>query len=353
MLRKPLIAALLGLALAGCEQPPPSTRVSTALAEGVLLPAYRTWQQANQHLAASAADFCAGRLALPATRQAFTSAQSAWAGLQPLLVGPLSEGNRAWQVQFWPDKKNLVRRQVEALLDRHPQLTQAEVASASVVVQGLSAAEYLLFDPGLDLNQATQKERYCPLLQGIGQHQQALAGEVLALWQGEQGMAGQLKAFPNARYAEADEAIADLLRAQLTALDAAKKKLGAPLGRQSKGIAQPYQAEAWRSAASLANLGASLASAEQLWRGSQGDGLQALLSPQQAELGQRIDAAYQDSRQQLAALQRPLGALLGDEDGRARLNALYASLDRLHRLQEGELAKALGVQIGFNAHDGD
>lgn len=42
-----------------------------------------------------------------------------------------------------------------------------------------------------------------------------------------------------------------------------------------------------------------------------------------------------------------------DEAGRTALNELYDSLNRLHRLQESELAKALGVQIGFNAHDGD
>jgi len=35
------------------------------------------------------------------------------------------------------------------------------------------------------------------------------------------------------------------------------------------------------------------------------------------------------------------------------LQALYSSLDQLHRLHERDLAKALDVQLGFNAHDGD
>ena len=34
-------------------------------------------------------------------------------------------------------------------------------------------------------------------------------------------------------------------------------------------------------------------------------------------------------------------------------NALYDSLNALHRLHEVEVAKALGIQLGFNAHDGD
>ncbi|HCL77304.1 MAG TPA: imelysin, partial [Pseudomonas sp.] len=39
--------------------------------------------------------------------------------------------------------------------------------------------------------------------------------------------------------------------------------------------------------------------------------------------------------------------------GRERLNTLYERIDTLHRLHQGELAGALGIQIGFNAHDGD
>ena len=166
-------------------------------------------------------------------------------------------------------------------------------------------------------------------------------------------MAEQLKTFPNERYADANEAIAELLRVQVSALDGLKKKLGAPMGRQSKGIAQPYQAEAWRSAASLANQGAALANAELLWHGSNRDGIQSLLGEDQVDLAKRIDAAYQDTRQRLAALDSPLVELLADEAGRTALNELYDSLNRLHRLQESELAKALDVQIGFNAHDGD
>lgn len=353
MLHKTLIASLLGLALAGCGQQDPAAKVSAALTDGVLLPAYNSWQEADRQLALSTAAFCAAGADLPAARQAFLGAQSAWAGLQPLLLGPLAEGNRTWQIQFWPDKKNLVRRQVENLIDSKPRLTQADLEKASVVVQGLTAYEYILFDPNLDLTQEPQKNRYCPLLEAIGKHQQALAASIVGEWQGDTGMAAQLKTFPNERYTDANEAMAELLRAQVTALDGLKKKLGAPLGRQSKGTAQPYQAEAWRSAASLSNIASALASAELLWHGSNQDGIQALLGKDQQGLVTNIDAAFQESRQRLAALQQPLGELLADEAGRRQLDELYDSLNRLHRLQESELAKALGVQIGFNAHDGD
>ncbi|MEM8290319.1 imelysin family protein, partial [Morganella morganii] len=196
--------------------------------------------------------------------------------------------------------------------------------------------------------------RYCPLLEAIGTHQQQLAQDILARWKNDGGMLTQMSKFPNDRYADAHEAIAELLRVQVTALDMLKKKLGTPLGRQSKGIPQPYQAEAWRSNASLASLDASLSGAQALWEGIDGKGLKTLLPAEQKDLAGKIDAAYADSHAKLAALeQKPLSELLASEDGRNQLNALYDSLNVVHRLHEGDLARALGVQLGFNANDGD
>ena len=346
-------AAALGLLLSACAPSDPFSDTSQALASDVLLPAYNHWATANQHLAASAKAFCAGSESLDEARQSFRQAQLAWAGLQPQLVGPMGEGNRAWQVQFWPDKKNLVGRQVGALLKNKPALTRADLESASVVVQGLSAYEYILYDQAIDLNIEADKARYCPLLQAIGEHQQQLGADILQAWQGKDGMAAQLASFPNERYAESAEAIADILRVQVTALDGLKKKLGAPLGRQTKGIPQPFQAEAWRSDATLDSLDATLAGAQQLWQGKDGKGLQQLIPSDQADLVGRIDNAYATTRQQLGGFDLPFSVLLADESGRQQLDMLYRNIDGLHRLHQNELARALGVQIGFNAHDGD
>ena len=353
MIRSPLAFTLLTLTLAGCSPSDPHQQVSQALTDGVLLPIYSAWHEADRQLAVSAQGFCAGTQNLAETRRVFLSAQSAWAGVQPALIGPLAEGNRAWQVQFWPDKKNLVARQVETLLNSKPQLNQSELDKASVVVQGLSAFEYVLFDPAIDLTDSTQKARYCPLLIAIGQHQQQLAETVLAQWQAKDGMAAQLQTFPNARFALPSEAIADILRTHVTALDGLKKKLATPLGRQSNGQTQPYQAESWRSDSSLDNLSASLNAAQNLWQGKNMDGLRQLLTPEQQELGKRIDAAYASTIAQLGSLSGSLKAMLSSDDGRQQLSRLYEQLDQLHRLHERELAKALGVQLGFNAHDGD
>ncbi|EQM70749.1 hypothetical protein L682_32395, partial [Aquipseudomonas alcaligenes OT 69] len=304
-------------------------------------------------LAASALAFCSGKEELDKARADFLVAQKAWAELQPLMVGPLAEGNRAWQVQFWPDKKNLVGRQVEQLVKAKPDIDAAGLAKSSVVVQGLSAYEYILFDSNLDLADQEQKARYCPLLEAIGQRQQSLAEEILASWNSKDGMLEQLSKFPNQRYADSHEAVSELLRVQVTALDTLKKKLGTPMGRQTKSQPQPYQADGWRSDTSLASLGASLLSAEQLWQGADGKGIRSLLGDDQKALAEKIDAAYADARAKLEALDPPLSKLLQSEEGLKQLNVFYDSLDVVHRLHSNELARVLNVQLGFNANDGD
>jgi predicted lipoprotein len=143
------------------------------------------------------------------------------------------------------------------------------------------------------------------------------------------------------------------LRVQVTALDTRKKKLGTPMGRQSKGVPQPFQADAWRSQSSLQGLEASLSAARTVWVGVDNKGLRGLLPSEQKPLADKIDAAYDASLKLFASSQRSLTEMLGDDAGRQQLNDLYDSLNVVHRLHEGERAKALGIQLGFNANDGD
>ncbi len=154
------------------------------------------------------------------------------------------------------DKKNLVGRQVEQLVTSQPQIDGAALAKSSVVVQGLSAYEYILYDAKTDIADDANKARYCPLLVAIGERQKALAEEILASWNSTDGMLAQMTKFPNQRYADSPRSHRrPAARPGDCAWTALKKKLGTPMGRQSKGIPQPFQAEAWRSQSSLAKPG--------------------------------------------------------------------------------------------------
>ena len=353
MLKK-LIYAVAGVSLLACSSSDdPYQQTSAALGEQVIYRAHQQWQASNQQLASSAESFCQGEQTLEQAQDGFLQAQHAWMALQPLLVGPLNEGNRAWQIQFWPDKRNLVARQVKQFLKANPELNLETLQRGSVVVQGLSAYEYLLFDPQLDLTDAAQKQRYCPLLQLISSHQQQLADDVLEQWQGSEGMLAQLTKFPNQRYAEPLEALTAILQAQVISLDGLKKKLAAPLGLGKDDIVRSTQAQSWRSQSSLNNLSAEVESALAVWQGVDAYALRNLLVAEHADLVRKIDAAYLQVQQELSAFKQPLVVLVEDPQQHQALLDLYNSFDRLHRLHEEDIAQVLGVQLGFNAHDGD
>lgn len=337
-----LILLITTLTLAACSDP--REEVAAQLADQVLLPAHQQWLSSNDALLDSSRAWCGGEQHLASLEQAFHHTQSAWSHLQSLMVGPLSEGNRSWQVQFWPDKRNMVARQTEALLDEFADLNQQQLDDASVVVQGLTAFEYVVFDEHTEV--ADNRQRYCPLLIGIARHQQQLSTAVLDLWQRPDGMLAQLTAFPNDRYANAGEALAGILRVQITGVDTLKKKLGTPMGRFNNGVPQPYQAEAWRSRHSTENLLASLNGAQAVWE---------RVRPLVGDVGLvgDIDQAYGRVRDKLEALSAPLMVRVQNPAGQAQLQALYADLDTLENLQQVDLARHLGIQIGFNANDGD
>lgn len=349
------LGGLLAVFITACTPSDPVTETTATLAEVVFIPAYSQWQDSTQQLSLTTQAYCEGKARLEEARQQFILTQSAWASLQAMLIGPLSDANRLLQVEFWPDRKNLIAHQVEALVQSTPLPDLSHVQKGSLVTQGLSAYEYLLFDPAVSLSDPQRQPGYCALAMAISNHQQQLATKALSEWQEPNlGLAQQLGHFPNNRYASATEALAELLRTQVSALDGLKKKLGLPMGRPGQGIPQPYQAQAWRSNSSLLMLEASLEGAEQLWHGTGDNGLRHLLDKEHQGLAKRIDQSYGQIGEQLQRIKpRTLAMLLSNDEGREQLNALYESLNTLYRLHQGDLAQALGVQIGFHTLDGD
>src|SRR5690606_20934891 len=91
-------------------------------------------------------------LRLEAVRGQFSSAVVAWSRVELYRLGPLMSGNRNDKILFWPDRKGIALKQVQAVL-AGPDLDAADpvkLAGKSVAVQGLGALEFLLFGTGAE-----------------------------------------------------------------------------------------------------------------------------------------------------------------------------------------------------------
>jgi predicted lipoprotein len=170
---KLLFTSLAALALGACSPQDPQAVTSAAIAKQVILPTYSRWVEADRALAASALAYCEGKdLAgqrprrLPQRAESLgrtaTAAGRPAGRRQPRLAGAVLAGQE--EPGRPPGRATGQWRQAGRC---------RALGKASVVVRGLSAYEYILFDSKPDIATAEQKARYCPLLVAIGEHQKA------------------------------------------------------------------------------------------------------------------------------------------------------------------------------------
>ena len=157
----------------------------------------------------------------------------------------------------------------------------------------------------------------------------------------------------NDAYFTAEEASGDLLKSLHTALQSAiALKLEYPLGAVLEE-ATPRQAESWRSALSLANIRANLATAQALYAGPGGFGAALAALADEEQLDWAIRQGFERAFARLDAISLPLHAAVEDPAARAQVAALLVELKGLRLLVAQELAPALGLLLGFNQMDGD
>lgn len=358
----PLITVLV--LLAACSPPPPSSKVLIDTSTLAILPAYQLFSQTSQQLKITADNFCQTPNAeqFDLVRAAWRANVDSWSGVQNLQFGPLLVDNQAWKIQFWPDKKNLIARKVESLLRTGEALNVKRIDDASVVVQGLSSLEYLLFDSKfgvLDRYTGEQGSRRCELLSAVSSHLHSVASGLFNDWRPELG--NYLATFTqtgehNPEYPDDSVAMANLLGTLVEGVELIKRdKFERPLGLASSG-AQPqiYLLEWWRSEYSKDAIIANLKALKTLFVAADGYGLDDYLLnvKNRGDLSTQIQQHIDKS---IAAASAMPNSLFGSVEPRSQIELVnfQKAISELLALLKSDLPDALGISLGFNAKDGD
>tara|TARA_R110001583_G_scaffold185944_1_gene346312 strand:- start:1330 stop:2262 length:933 start_codon:yes stop_codon:yes gene_type:complete len=301
---------------------------------------YAELSVASERLEASAARFCqspgeALRLRL---ENDWLSAYQAWQAVRFIQFGPLEQNSRGWQLQFWPDRKNLVGSKVRGWLEAAKAPDAQDIASDSVAVQGFPALEYLLYDDAMDA-QVLSSPGACSLMQAITTH---LADTTSALHRDWQAFGEHY--LNTADYTEAT------LASAIQALEILEdKRLGEPMGLKG-APANGYLAETWRSGQTVRLVESSL---EGLRTGFL-PGLTALLREAGAlPLAEAFRDQLDKTLVQASELPPGLVPSLEDEEAFRGLQSLYLDISQLRHLLGNEIAGELGLVRGFNSSDGD
>ncbi|MEZ5830041.1 MAG: imelysin family protein [Dongiaceae bacterium] len=339
------------------------TAAMTATAKGVVIPGYQSLERATQGLEGSLDELCRepDQASLDRARAQFAATAAAWARMQYVSFGPVSVHERGFRIEYWPDKRNIVGRQLSDVLEKQDEaaLEPQRFATTTVGVQGLPALDRLLFEGDALANlgsDAPGAAFRCKLLAAIGNNLSTVAHEIVAGWtEGDSAFLSQIEtpSDENEDLPSGRDAAARLLNDLVTATIAMRDmKLLAPLGESPKK-AKPQAAEYWRSGQSIAVLAANLEG----WRAlfGAGQGLAGLLAaqPDGKTVADQMIAAVDQAATLLGGITLPLDKAVADPAQRKQAEAFAKQLVRMRDLVSGPFAAKLNLPIGFNALDGD
>jgi len=358
----PLAATMFAAPATGARAavgPDDYQQLNAAIVEDYVIPRYEALAEeaASLELALDAA--CADGRAEPAEAgAAFNATMDAWMAVQHLRFGPSELFLRAERLEFWPDKRGVVRRHLAQMLsDRDGHALESEsFANGSVAVQGFPALERLLYDSE-EADWATPFT--CDLVRAIGRNINVIAQGLLDDWRGGNEHFAEVVLSAgdggNDRYFDAKEASLEFAKSLRGALLLVEDyKLGRPLGAAPEE-ARETRAESWRSARSLRNVSINLQSARTLYDVG-GDASFSAITRRQPK-GKDLDTAIHGALDRLVAAMEiqpeSLVTALKAPDGWEKLDAIRTESRQLLELLGGPLSEVIDLPMGFNSYDGD
>ena len=300
--------------------------------------------------------------ALPKLQQAWLNTSEEWQRLQVFPLGPNTDVTVRLNISFWPDKKNLVERKARTLLN---QGENAELKQGGIAIQGLTASEYLLFDPNHLKKSSPQQS--CHLLSQIAAQSEANAKAMLTRWNESDFLVEwHDAALGNETFASTTQAVGYLLSGLAEQLEAiAKYKLEKPFRLNDENAkANGYLAENWRSNQSLTNLATNFSQLKAYYLGLKSDDsdtmvTRAINGPDQLlrhlgyfEEADQIVAQLNQSQGTLNTLVNMGSAAYLSKEGKAQAEQLHKNIKQLERALKKPLPHFQLTQR-FNSADGD
>jgi predicted lipoprotein len=317
-----------------------------------ILPRYQALQHSSAKLATSTTALCRQpeQKQLENAQADFQQTMDAWQEVQHIQFGPIETLMRNFSMQFWPDKKNLIGKQLNLLLQQgNPDTLSTDyLYKASIGVKGLPALERLLFTSSL--HQLTNNSYRCQLSQTIATYIAINSRATLDEWNNGYSNSLSIAGSQNSYYDSHQEAAVDLMKSLIEPIEAIRdQKILRPLGG---GQVRPKRSESWRSQRSLRNIQLNIASIRHLYSGTT-NSVDSLLRKQgRAAQADNISILFNRIEQQLKTVQAPLITSLYQS---ATVDQLLQISDALQQLDRGLTAEmlTLEIQLGFNSRDGD
>lgn len=378
------LACISGTAALAAEVP---DSLGTALIDGYIAPATQGFADAGAAMHAALREYCVAREAMPegvsagagtsteptqdgrqgqgtvvaadaapqAVADRFSELAQAWARVEFLRFGPLVQDNRFERIFFWPDPRGTVQRRTQAALGSQDErlLEPGALRAASVAIQGMPSLEYALYGGSQALFDSASKDDYrCAYATAVAANVATLATEVAQAW-GPDGDMAERFARPgpeNPLYRTPAEVAAEMIKALSGGVHYIRDAKLLPALGATPAEARPTRAPLSRSDATLDTISAGLRGMAQFYQAAR---LQTALAPADAWLATVVTGSAGHVADRLDALDMPLEQSLVQAGPRETLVSTVVELSSLKEMIDGQVASALGINVGFNALDGD
>ena len=349
-----LVAFVAGPALA-LPLHPTARAVITQSITGAIRPGFAAYAAETARLVEGVTNDCGVSVErLEALRVQFKAVVIAWSRIELYRVGPLALDNRSDKILFWPDRKGIALKQVQAILagPAWDAFDAGTLKDKSVAVQGLGALEYVLFGTGSEQLATIESDFRCNYALAIATLLSGTAAQMAAEWNNENGISARLiRPSPDdVDFRSEDEVKQALVGLLAHGVEAIRDQRILPfLGRDGEK-AKPKSALFWRSSMTIGSILANFEGLKTLFEASE---LGAYVPTEDSRIGEEAIAEFAKVATSGAAIIDPVAQVLGDSGQLKALRDIVVSSQQLGKLLGEELPAALGLSVGFSSLDGD
>jgi hypothetical protein len=291
---------------------------------------------------------------LVAARTAFGALVAAWSRIEMVRFGPVLRDNQLERILFWPDRRGIGLRQVQALLaEKDESATSPDTLYAkSVAVQGLTALEYVLFGTGADDLTKSPKSFRCRYGHAIAGNIGNIAANLHKQWTAADGVAAQFT-HPgpnNALYRNDREVLSEIVGVLAHGYETIRDTRLKPMIGADAKHARPKRALFWRSGQTMPAIGANFAGLQKLFEGSR---IGAVLANDEDAVVNSIQFEFRNVNRMLPTITPQVEKAVTDKKERGKLDYVYLLTRSLQGLIGHELSVTLGLWVGFSSADGD
>lgn len=352
-----MAAAVLALAAAASVAAPPAFAAEqqshyalvTAALERHVLPAISAFRVKAGKLPEAVASVCASGddAAREVLIAAFRETTLAWARIEFLRFGPLTEAGRRERISFWPDPRGVMNRQLRQVLASKDTkvIGGGAIAKQSAALQGLPALEVLIIDKDVPLAPGEATAFRCALAQAIAENIAAMAGDLQQSWTKAGGWTDKMlrPGSDNDTYKEPKEAASELVKALLVGLQLIGDGQVKPHIEATTPFVGPYA----KSNLPALYYKAGVDSLEQFYEALS---LESYLASDKDWVKTWAGGAWRTMKASNGSGGRGEGVAKGDEPP---VRKVFGMITGLRKLVVGELSVAAGLTVGFNELDGD